>query len=87
MAVLVALPPQVVPLSAVQWNLDKLTSTHGFSVALSKYPEIDGVDIYEAATHYSEVGAGIGIWPRVWQILAKMGLDEDLASDCIEAKS
>jgi salicylate hydroxylase len=61
-------------------NLDKLTSepTHGYSVALSKYPEID-VDIYEAATHFSEVGAGIGIWPRVWQTLAKMGLDEDLS--------
>lgn len=47
-------------------------------VALSKYPNID-VDIYEAATEFSEVGAGIGIWPRVWRLLAKLGLDEELA--------
>lgn len=47
-------------------------------MALSKYPDID-VDIYEAATKFSEVGAGIGVWPRVWKILAHLGLDEDLA--------
>lgn len=48
------------------------------AVALSKYPDID-VDIYEAAPKFSEVGAGIGVWPRVWRILAHLGLDEDLA--------
>jgi hypothetical protein len=25
------------------------------------------------------VGAGIGVWPRIWKILAQLGLDEDLA--------
>ncbi|GLB39496.1 putative FAD binding domain containing protein [Lyophyllum shimeji] len=48
------------------------------AVALSKYPDID-VDIYEAATEFSEVGAGIGVWPRVWKILEHLGLSEDLA--------
>ncbi|KAF9460590.1 salicylate hydroxylase [Collybia nuda] len=48
------------------------------AVALSKYPDID-IDIYEAATKFSEVGAGIGVWPRVWKILAHLGLDNDLA--------
>ncbi|TFK34050.1 hypothetical protein BDQ12DRAFT_700563 [Crucibulum laeve] len=47
-------------------------------MALSKYPDID-VTIYEAAKEFSEVGAGIGVWPRVWKILAHLGLDEDLA--------
>lgn len=47
-------------------------------MALSKYPDIE-VDIYEAATKFSEVGAGIGVWPRVWKILAALGLDTDLA--------
>ncbi|KAF8072155.1 hypothetical protein FPV67DRAFT_1748853 [Lyophyllum atratum] len=49
-----------------------------FAVALSKYPDID-VDIYEGATKFSEVGAGIGVWPRVWKILEHLGLSEDLA--------
>ncbi|RDB27733.1 Salicylate hydroxylase [Hypsizygus marmoreus] len=48
------------------------------AVALSKYSDID-VDIYEAATQFSEVGAGIGVWPRVWKILEHLGLSEDLA--------
>ncbi|TFK66167.1 FAD/NAD(P)-binding domain-containing protein [Pluteus cervinus] len=48
------------------------------AVALSKYPNIE-VDIYEAASRFTEVGAGIGVWPRVWKILVKMGIDGDLA--------
>ncbi|KAF8229500.1 FAD/NAD(P)-binding domain-containing protein [Tricholoma matsutake] len=47
------------------------------AVALSKYPDID-VDIYEAAAQFSEVGAGIGVWPRVWKTLAQLGIYEDL---------
>ncbi len=45
---------------------------------LSKYPNID-VEIYEAAAEFSEVGAGIGVWPRVWRILEKLGLSEDFS--------
>ncbi|KAG6835640.1 hypothetical protein H0H93_016271 [Arthromyces matolae] len=48
------------------------------AVALSKYPDIH-VDIYEAAARFSEVGAGIGVWPRVWKILESLGLSHDLA--------
>ena len=47
-------------------------------VALSKYPDIE-VTVYEAAKEFSEVGAGIGVWPRVWKILAHLGLDSDMA--------
>ena len=36
------------------------------AVALSAYPDID-VDIYEAATELSDVGASTGVWPRVWK--------------------
>lgn len=34
--------------------------------------------MYEAATKFSEVGAGIGVWRRTWQILKTMGLEHDL---------
>lgn len=47
-------------------------------VALSRYPDIE-VSVYEAAKQFSEVGAGIGVWPRVWKILANLGLDSDMA--------
>jgi salicylate hydroxylase len=53
-------------------------SDASLSVALSKYPDID-VDIYEAAAQFTEIGAGIGVWPRVWKTLAQLGIDEDLA--------
>jgi len=49
----------------------------GSTVALSRYPDID-VDIYEAATQFTGIGAGIGVWPRVLRILAQLGLDDDL---------
>lgn len=48
------------------------------ALALAKYPDID-VTIYEAAAVFSEVGAGVGVWPRIWKTLAKLGLAEDMA--------
>ena len=47
-------------------------------VALPKYPDIE-VGVYEAAKEFDEVGAGIGVWPRVWKILAYLGLDSHMA--------
>lgn len=47
------------------------------AVALAKFPDID-IHIYEAATAFSEVGAGVGVWPRIWKTLRKLGLAEDL---------
>ncbi len=38
------------------------------------------VDIYESAASFSEIGAGIGLWPRVWDTLVGLGLEEDLKS-------
>ncbi|KAL0954233.1 hypothetical protein HGRIS_005361 [Hohenbuehelia grisea] len=48
------------------------------AVMLSRCADID-VEIYEAAAEFTEVGAGIGVWPRVWRILEKLGLAEDFA--------
>lgn len=33
------------------------------AVALSKYPDIQ-VDVYEAATKFGEIGAGVAVFPR-----------------------
>jgi salicylate hydroxylase len=46
--------------------------------ALSKSPDI-GVDVYEAASQFTEVGAGIGLWWRTRQVLKALGLEEDVA--------
>ncbi|THH16400.1 hypothetical protein EW146_g4239 [Bondarzewia mesenterica] len=45
--------------------------------ALSKCPDIQ-VDVYEGASHFSEIGAGIGVWRRPWLILKSLGLEDDL---------
>lgn len=45
--------------------------------ALSKCPDIQ-IDVYEGASRFSEIGVGIGIWWRPWQILKSLGLEDDL---------
>lgn len=47
-------------------------------VCLARHSDIS-VEVFEAAKEFSEVGAGIGVWPRIWKTLALLGLDEDLA--------
>ncbi|KAI0799845.1 FAD/NAD(P)-binding domain-containing protein, partial [Irpex lacteus] len=51
-----------------------------FAVALAKTNVDFDVDIYESAASFSEIGAGIGLWPRVWDTLVGLGLEEDLKS-------
>ncbi|KAI0364701.1 FAD/NAD(P)-binding domain-containing protein [Pilatotrama ljubarskyi] len=48
------------------------------AAALSRCHDIQ-VDIYEAASAFTEIGAGIGVWPRAWKVLCALGLSEDLA--------
>jgi salicylate hydroxylase len=45
--------------------------------ALSKSPDIQ-VDIYEAASKFTEIGAGIGVYWRTRQILKSLGLEDDV---------
>lgn len=52
------------------------------AVVLSRSPNIS-VDIYEAASALKEVGAGIGMWPRTWKIIKKLGLDAELGKKAI----
>ena len=52
------------------------------AIALAKFPDIQ-VDIYESAAELSEVGAGIGTWPRAWDVLQRL----ELATDLLETAS
>ncbi|KAH8105384.1 hypothetical protein BXZ70DRAFT_1004888 [Cristinia sonorae] len=48
------------------------------AIALShSAPHIE-IDIYESASAYGMVGAGIGMWPRVWDALKAIGLKDEL---------
>ncbi|KAH9939767.1 FAD/NAD-P-binding domain-containing protein, partial [Epithele typhae] len=40
-------------------------------------PDVE-VTIYESHAELTEVGAGIGVWPRVWEILKYVGLEDTL---------
>jgi 2-polyprenyl-6-methoxyphenol hydroxylase-like FAD-dependent oxidoreductase len=50
-------------------------------VALSKLglDDVLEIDIYEAATKLAQVGAGITVLPRAWDILKKLGLEKALS--------
>ncbi|KAH9988531.1 salicylate hydroxylase [Russula vinacea] len=45
--------------------------------ALSKSPNIS-IDVYEAASKFTEIGAGITLWWRTRQVLKSLGLEEDV---------
>lgn len=49
------------------------------AAALSKASDIE-VHIYEAARQFGEIGAGIGMYPRVWKVCQELGLEESLAA-------
>jgi salicylate hydroxylase len=44
------------------------------AVALSQHQDI-AVDVYEAAQTFCEIGAGVGVWPRAFKVLRKLGPD------------
>ncbi|KAI0085592.1 hypothetical protein BDY19DRAFT_442598 [Irpex rosettiformis] len=48
------------------------------AVALAKTGTTFDVDIYESTASFGEIGAGLGVWPRVWNTLVSLGLEEDL---------
>ncbi len=45
--------------------------------ALDKDRKI-AIDIYEAAPELGEIGAGINVWPRTWELFKKIGLGDTL---------
>ncbi len=51
-----------------------------FAVALAKSGGDFDVDIYESAGSFTEIGAGLNLWPRIEKILTDLGLGVDLQS-------
>ncbi|KAI0046039.1 FAD/NAD-P-binding domain-containing protein [Auriscalpium vulgare] len=47
------------------------------AMALSQYPNIE-VNVYEAATTFTEIGAGIGLWWRTRMVLRELNLEDDV---------
>ncbi|KAH9921675.1 FAD/NAD-P-binding domain-containing protein [Epithele typhae] len=48
------------------------------AIFLQKYCPDHEIDIYEAAHEFGEIGAGVAMWPRVWQVLRYIGLEDQL---------
>ena len=48
------------------------------ALVLKKYAPDVRFDIYESAPQLNEVGAGIGMSPRIWSIIKDLGLEDDL---------
>ncbi|TBU21578.1 FAD/NAD(P)-binding domain-containing protein [Dichomitus squalens] len=49
-----------------------------FALFLQKHAEDIEVDIYESAHELTELGAGVAMWPRVWELIKYLGLEEEL---------
>ncbi|KAH9478749.1 Salicylate hydroxylase [Psilocybe cubensis] len=50
----------------------------GVAMSNLKLDNVFQVDIYESTAKLTQVGAGITIWPRGWEILKNMGLEASL---------
>ena len=48
------------------------------ALCLKKYAPDVRFDIYESAPELTEVGAGIGMSPRIWSLIKELGLEEEL---------
>ncbi|TFK48376.1 FAD/NAD(P)-binding domain-containing protein [Heliocybe sulcata] len=49
------------------------------ALTLARYPDIS-VTIYEAAKDFTEIGAGIGLWPRALSVFQNLGLRDDIVN-------
>ena len=48
------------------------------ALCFKKYAPDVHFDIYESAAELTEVGAGIGMTPRIWSLIKELGLEEEL---------
>lgn len=37
------------------------------------------IDLYEALQEFGEFGAGIAVYPRIWDVIKKLGLEDEVA--------
>ena len=66
-------------------DVDILRSSSGggmgglvLALCLKKYAPDVRFDIYESARELTEVGAGIGMTPRIWSLIKELGLEDEL---------
>lgn len=43
------------------------------------------IDLYESASQFTQVGAGISVWKRTWYIIQLLGLDGDLGKMAVKS--
>ncbi|KAI0759185.1 FAD/NAD(P)-binding domain-containing protein [Irpex lacteus] len=51
-----------------------------FAIALGKTGAPVDIDIYDSEQDLNQIGAGIGFWPRAWEIMKILGLEESLSN-------
>ena len=64
-------------------NLSRIYSGAGlggllFALFLQKHAQDVEVDIYESAHALTELGAGVAMWPRVWELIKYLELEDEL---------
>ena len=37
------------------------------------------IDVYEAASKFAEIGAGVGMWRRPWEVMKLLGVDKGIS--------
>ncbi|KAI5114866.1 hypothetical protein M0805_009927, partial [Coniferiporia weirii] len=55
------------------------------AIALSRLSRVRKdiqIDLYESATEFTEIGAGVGMWRRPWKVMKSLGLEEELRKLC-----
>ena len=57
------------------------------AIALSKGHQDIAVDIYEGAHQLNEIGAGVAMWRRPFQVMKAFGLKESMSQQLEEAPS
>ncbi|THH03321.1 hypothetical protein EW145_g6353 [Phellinidium pouzarii] len=54
------------------------------AVVLNKYCNDIHIDLYESASQFTEIGAGISVWMRTWFIMQSLGLDASLGEMAVQ---
>lgn len=47
------------------------------AVTLGKYSNIP-IDIYESSSEIGTIGAGLAVWKRTWDVMCRLGLDDEM---------
>ncbi|THG99501.1 hypothetical protein EW145_g7256 [Phellinidium pouzarii] len=54
------------------------------AVVLNKYCNDVHIDLYESASQFTQIGAGVSVWKRAWFIMQSLGLDISLGKMAVQ---